>query len=370
MSLAGGKRPSCGCETEAEAWAWVAKMLATGGAPEPAPAPPPPAPRAVCFDDLADLYKVHRSKQWKGGLEGGSAAEYDSHTAVLIREFGPRPIREIRAGDIQPFIDRHTNRPILHRYGDKAGQPTGRTLSPTTTNKLVRLLKALFRYAVMMEWLEADPTAKLQRQKRAKKAKKRRARTLRLWELQALLAKCAPRHRLFLSFLAFTGLRRSEAARCRWSWLDLDQGELHVHEPKVEREEVAVLPLAPQLVELLRAVPEEKRSEHLFVWRVNADGTRRPVKSMRRAIASACTLAGVDPVAVSHHSFRHAFGSLLEDFGASRAVVRTLMRHDPDAGEMTDAYVEATPEKLRAAVERLADTVLGPPVAIPIARAR
>lgn len=129
-----------------------------------------------------------------------------------------------------------------------------------------------------------------------------------------------------------------------------------------------MLPLPPPLVAVLAAVPQAKRSGFLFPGRWQDDGSRARVTSKRKAITSACTAAGVDPAGVSHHSFRYAFTTLLEELGAPRGVVRALARHDPDAGEITDRYVDPTPEQLRLAIDTFAAKVLGPPVAVPMRR--
>ena len=189
LQVAPGDRRTRSFPTEAEAWGWFAEVKA--GTPQGAPARAHQT-RGMRFDDLCRLYKDHKLPRWSGGLDGGSAAEFDSHTTgVLFPAFGARAITSITTADLQQFIDRNIGRPILHRYGEKKGQPTGRALSPTTVNKYLRILRAVFRFAVKMQWLDRDPTAAVEKDRT--KRKKRRSRTLRLWELQALLTKSSKR---------------------------------------------------------------------------------------------------------------------------------------------------------------------------------
>lgn len=387
IQLAPGRRPTASFDSEQEGWDWVAKTRAEAAgvvvtAPQPARPPAPPAARpGMRFEDMVMLYKASRIPRWKDGKDGGSAREFDSAAGPVIKAFGPTPIGQIAHGDLATWLATQIGRPVLERYGDNAGKPSGRLLSPTTVNKHLRVLKAVFKHAVRMGWLAADPAAGLERDK--SKRPKVRSRTLRLWEVQALLSRAKPRHRLLLTFLVLTGLRRGELARAAWSWLHLDEGapcphcitlpapiaepHMHVMKPKVDVADPRVLPLAPQLVELLAAVPEHKRAEHVFPGRWNPDGTRRLITTKRRAITSACKAAGVDPKSVSHHSFRYAAASILEvDLLAPRGVVRAFERHE--AGEVTDLYVEATQDQLREWVAKLADTVFGPPVAVPMRR--
>lgn len=369
LQIAPGDRRERSFATEREAWDWIADLksaIRAGAAAASRPAPP--TYPTIRFDDACRFYKTHRQKRWKGGAAGGSAEEFDSHVkGTLIPHFKKTPIGDITPAAAQSFVDLHINRAILHRYGEKKGKPTGRLLSPTTVNKYIRIARAVFKHAVKMGWVASNPFADVERDQG--KRKKRRSRTLRLWELQAILATATRRSRLLLTFLAFTGLRRTETARCSWPWLDLVEGTMTVLEPKVSRgdKDPHVLPLAATLLEQLRAVPATKRGGFVFPGRWREDGSRERVVSMKNAIRSACVRAGVDPTAVSHHSFRYAFSTLLEDLGAPRGVVRALLRHD-GVVEQTDTYMDPTPEQLSAAIAVFEGKVMGPRAIVPLRR--
>ena len=151
-----------------------------------------------------------------------------------------------------------------------------------------------------------------------------------------LACRSGPRYLEPLVLLAVsTGCRLNELLSARWSNIDFARRTFWIENGKggVDRD----VPLSEQAMAALHSLP--RTGANLF-----------PVRSIKTAFRTARRRAGLDP-AITFHSLRHAFGSMLAEAGVDAHAIRTLMGHSTLA--MSIRYVHLSESRLKAAVESL-----------------
>lgn len=248
------------------------------------------APQSVTLGEAVERYeKFQRAK----GIRGDSLNVFLN----ALRAFEPlygRPISEIRNSEIsEAFLAENERK------------------NPTTYNNNKTLVSSFFNYVVnVLEALPGNPVAKaIPRRKRVKPVR-------HFWtadQVDRIVAMAPnPETRLAWAFMAFAGLRRSEAIGMRPE--KIHDGYIHL---VGKGDKPAKIPLCPRLQrEIDRFDAAGGRWENLH----STDYT------LTRVAAQA--LPGGFPGKAHAHRFRHSFGSNLIRAGVNIKVVQTLMRHE------------------------------------------
>ncbi len=157
-----------------------------------------------------------------------------------------------------------------------------------------------------------------------------------------------PEYLWWLFFIALTtGLRRKNILQLRWSQLDLERGWLEIVWDEMKKKKRLRVPIAPELVEALirRKRETSPPNDEKCVLGRRADDPKR-------AIRTALNRAGLADY--TFHDTRSTFASWLEDAGAKRSVIKTLLGHKLSASpDVTDGYTRAFVSSIREAVESL-----------------
>lgn len=96
-------------------------------------------------------------------------------------------------------------------------------------------------------------------------------------------------HKLVVVFLAFTGLRRGEVLKLKWSDIDLDEGFMLVERKGRKKQK---LPIHPKLIPMLRAWRRVNHDERVFpvsattIWRIVKRYTDKYPHYLRGVFAS------------------------------------------------------------------------------------
>lgn len=180
-------------------------------------------------------------------------------------------------------------------------------LGANTYRNRKTLLSTFFKY--MVDVLEIIPRNPIDKAIPRRKAVKPQRFFWTQEQIDRILAEAlTPQHRLMWAFMAFAGLRRSEAVAMAPE--KIFDGEIHI---KGKGDKVATIPVSPRLQrEIERCPPPWK-----FVFN---DETLR--KACKRAIPE-----GFPGIAHAHR-FRHSFGSICIRNGVNIKVVQKLMRHE------------------------------------------
>ncbi len=210
--------------------------------------------------------------------------------------------------------------------------------APATVNKVLGIVKVIFREALFREEIHRDPTAGVGKIKERKKERG----IFTVEELKALFPdrgygpwKDIQDYTCFY-LAAVTGLRRGEILTLRWRHIDFDRHFLLVSEawkggkeigpPKWDHERI--VPLSTRTInklywlrsESIRLAPED------FVFAYD-DGSRIGETWWRKRFCAALDQAGIARQSrnLSAHSFRHTINTIVRDSGHDPAKIRAVL---------------------------------------------
>lgn len=183
---------------------------------------------------------------------------------------------------------------------------------------------------------------------------RRKRRALTEPELGQLRMVSLPSGRWWAYQLAiWTGLRRGELAKLRWSDIDLETDELHVRASISKNGQSATLPILPPARESLEALRRLNPGAELVMPRVPADDTlyadlERAGIQGRTATGSCATNAAGERV--DFHALRTTCGTMLANAGVPVMHLKRMMRHANIA--TTDRhYTKLRTTDLRSGIE-------------------
>lgn len=122
-------------------------------------------------------------------------------------------------------------------------------------------------------------------------------------------------YRLFMRGLWFSGLRISEAAQLSWESYDPVRVDLTGRRPMIDfsgegqkNGKDQVIPISPDFMELLQAIPAEKRTGKVFGFEYTSLHLSKQIASIGKAAKVVTVSDGDRTVYASAHDFRRSFG--------------------------------------------------------------
>lgn len=223
-----------------------------------------------------------------------------------------------------------------------------RLITARTVNFEVSTLRTFFYYLIKERGLAMkNPCSRFKKLRDAKRLSRSRPPTYSQNELDALFLEYDDFERAVFATLLLTGVRKQELYFLTWKDMDLRAATLRVSgEGKVgfspKDYEERVIPLPPDLLELLKALP--KRAFWVFP---NRNGNRLNHLLRRlKCIAGRARVAGA-----TLHKFRHTYATRLLEEGADIVTVQKLMGHSDI--ETTRRYLNPEDDLKRRAANRL-----------------
>jgi len=143
----------------------------------------------------------------------------------------------------------------------------------------------------------------------------------------------------------FTGLRRGELTKLKWSDINLESGFLTAQGPNTKNKKTRHIPLHPEVTIVLKKW-QEQTSITGFVF-AHADGKK--FADVDTSWANIRKAAGIDDV--RWHDLRHDFASQLVMSSVDLNTVRELMGHSDI--RMTLRYAHLAPEHKATAINKL-----------------
>lgn len=207
---------------------------------------------------------------------------------------------------IKPLFGKRV-RDITNKEISEAFMASGNNLSPITYRNRKNILSTFFNYLV--DILEVFPHNPIRKAIPRRKIPKKKRDFWTSEQIDRIIAKAPhPRIRLLWSFMAFAGLRVSEAKAMRPE--AIYDGYIHV---KGKGDKEATIPICPRLQ---REIDRYDRA-----WKFTFSE-----EPLRKAAAKA--IPEGFPGKAHAHRFRHSFGSNLIRAGVNIKIVQTLMRHE------------------------------------------
>lgn len=190
-----------------------------------------------------------------------------------------------------------------------------RLRSSSTVNRyLASFSKALSVGVKEWEWLDENPMQKVEKKKEARG----RDRFLSLEEKKKLLQVCRQSTHLYLypivATALLTAMRKGEVLSLCWKDIDFETKKIVLQETK--NGDRRVIPLIPQLEEILKPLRLDKASPTERIFKVS---------DVRYAFTKALRLAGVDRFIF--HDLRHTAASYLAMNGATQGELMEILGH-------------------------------------------
>jgi integrase len=332
-------------------------------------APPPKSPPRAVPTVAAGVREYTENL---GHLAESNRGTVRGHLRSLQKKLGPRAearLDQVEARDLEGFL-----------------QARLKERSPTTVTKERVTVMEFFNWAVRASYLPASPAANLTKVKAAgdrpafKTYQEIEAivargglsprEVLALWdclflnpgEIADLLATVRARSRHDVSLVlhaipAYTGMRRGEVMRLRWSDIEFGQDAVVARSKKQSRQEVETsrrIDLHPELKALLLDW-RGKRPSGQFV--ACDPGSFVPLTSRETSIrffqplrgTKWCLCSRKDWFKIGFHTYRHSFASNLAAAGVDQRVIDEFMGHQTEA--MRKRYRHLFPKNRRSAIE-------------------
>ena len=235
-----------------------------------------------------------RNRRWEH-----QEAQLNRH---LIPAWRDRPIAE---------IGRHEIRELVEGIEGKV-----------LPNRILALIKTIFRHAMSRDWLEASPAEAVEKPK----AERSRDRVLdmgevaRVWNAAGLLG--YPEGH-WVRVLLLTAQRGGEVTSMRWDDLDLDAATWTIPAAKAKANRANLVPLSPAVVQIIQSMPELGE----YVFTTTGD---KPINAFAKAKTKLDTFAAAkrDPLpAWRFHDLRRTAATHMVRLGIPELVVSRVLNH-------------------------------------------
>lgn len=253
------------------------------------------------------------------------------------------------------------NRPLTCITKDKVAklhQSLGNEHGEAYANLAMRVLRALFNFAAGQyedsqgRSLIIDNPVKRLSQTRAWYRIERRQTFIKAHELapwyQGVQKLENETLRDYLLLILFTGLRRQEAAKLRWSQVNLQIKTLTITDTK--NHEAHTLPLSDYIYALLSTRKEVAISNYVFPGTGVGGYIIEPRKQMTKVTA-------VSGIAFTVHDLRRTFITTAESLDIPAYALKRLLNHKMN-GDITAGYIITDVERLRKPMQQVTDYIL------------
>jgi integrase/recombinase XerD len=279
--------------------------------------------------ELLDLFLTYLSVE--KGLSRNTVNSYAADLkkySLFLKEQG-RDVTEAGKTDIIDFIE------MLR----------GSSYAIPTVCRYISSIKALYKFLLMENRLQDDPTENLQMPKKWDRVPK----ALSVSDVKDLLeakfsAKTARRDSSMLELLYSSGLRVSELVNIRLGDIHFDAGFIRVL-GKGSKERIvpvnarALEKIKRYLAEERPEILKKKQSPYLFVTRNGRPMTRQRFWQTLKAIGKQ---AGIE---LSPHTIRHCFATHLLEGGADLRSVQKMLGHSDIS--TTQIYTKVTTDRIK-----------------------
>lgn len=300
----------------------------------------------MTFDKVCDLYLEEGCETKKASTIATDRGRIERHIKPLL---GKRRIGEITRADVEKFLRDVANGKTA---ADVKTKQYGRAIvegGKGTATRTVGLLGGIMTFAVTRQLRPDNPVRGVKRY--ADKKGERFLSSSELGKVGAALTEIEeeganPAAVAIIRLLAFTGARKSEIARLRWSEVDLDRGYLRLADSKTGAK---VVPIGAPACEVLASVVAIEGSEFVFPAASGASHFQGVEKIWRRVR----TAAGFPSLRL--HDLRHSFASVGLARGDALAVIGAILGH-ADV-KTTSRYAHLADDPVKRAAEEISRSV-------------
>ncbi|MDR2058047.1 MAG: site-specific tyrosine recombinase XerD [Dysgonamonadaceae bacterium] len=284
---------------------------------------------------LVDAY--HAYLLLEKSLSGNSIEAYENDLSKLLNylnTMNKSPL-DVHLEDLQSLII------SLHEMG----------INPRSQARIVSGIKSFYRYLLLEELIQVDPTELLESPKIGFKLPE----YLTVDEINRIIAsidlsQCeGQRNRAILETLYSCGLRVSELTGLHFSDLYLDEGFIKVEGKGSKQRLVPISPIAIKEINLYlldrNLISVKKGFEDILF--LSRRGTSLSRIMIYHIIKTCAEIAGIKKN-VSPHTFRHSFATHLLEGGANLRAIQRMLGHEKIA--TTEIYTHLDRDFLRSEI--------------------
>lgn len=305
------------------------------------------AAQRVTLRDVADGYKRDRP------LKDSSKAEIERHVTTTFEAWLKKPLKDIN------------REAVTKRFNEiKTKGTTGNGPAPAQANQAFAVLRALFNYAIR-EYREPDgspvltdnPVDVLYKKWAPLKPRTSRVPDSKVGAVWSFLTKAREqaynRDTLasidLVMLLMLTGLRIGECSELTWDRVNLEEGWIHIPDPK--NSNPVWLPLSTQAVQLLTTRQRVKGSPFVF----SSWGKAGHIKDPRDTMKKVREVAGTK---ITPHDLRRTYTTIgVASVGIDLHKVELLTNHVPK-GVTARHYLETSHlQYLKPETQRISDWI-------------
>lgn len=262
---------------------------------------------AETFEAIAREWLGHQSGAWSAGhaerIRTGLVAD-------VFPKIGRRPIAQLRPREVAAVVKG------IEARG--AGETADRTL---------QRIKAVFRYAVTHERIEANPMLDLKPAELLKPRQEVHRLAMNEKDVPGFLAKLDtyegdPTTAAALRLLLLTALRPGELRGLRWSEFNVDAAELRIPGERMKMKAPHVVPLSRQALAVIEAQQRISGGREL----VFPSPSRPALPLSENTLNSALARMGFKGHATAH-GFRSLFSSTANECGRDADVIERQLAH-------------------------------------------
>ena len=305
------------------------------------------AAQRVTLRDVADAYKRDRP------LKDSSKAEIERHVTTTFEAWLKKPLKDIN----REMVTKRFNE--IKTKGTRGDGP-----APAQANQSMAVLRALFNYAIR-EYREPDgapvltdnPVDVLYKKWVPLKPRTSRVPDSKVGAVWSFLTKAREqaynRDTLasldLVMLLMLTGLRIGECSELTWDRVNLEEGWIHIPDPK--NSNPVWLPLSTQAVQLLTTRQRVKGSPFVFSSWGKAGHIKDPRDTMKKVSEAAGTK-------ITPHDLRRTFTTIgVATCGIDLHKVELLTNHVPK-GVTARHYLETSHlQYLKPETQRISDWI-------------
>ncbi|HCK98564.1 MAG TPA: hypothetical protein DHW42_00455 [Candidatus Marinimicrobia bacterium] len=284
---------------------------------------------------MSDLYKNY--KKYYDAIPNQFAESITESTIKRVDVAVKSIINTV--GDINP-------KDVTEKIIDEYRRSRLEKVKPTTINTDIAHLKVLFNWAIRRNHLDDNPFKNL----RKLRVKKEHIRVLSIEEFKKLLAVCGDdivNMSLVLLYI-FTGARRSEILRPKFTWDDIDFTKKVVYLRHRKRDKESEIAVGNALLDVLTKLKEKSKSKFPFPYDGSAVYNR--IMALYKKAGIQIKKDGYESLDV--HSLRKSTGSFLAYGGTSIYDIKEFLAHSSTA-TTEKHYLSQSTERMEEAAHLL-----------------
>ena len=314
--------------------------------------------QTLTVDKVFEDYKRSRGTN----LEESTIKGYQSILNNQLGDWRNTPLSEITRSMIEDrFLE------VTHG----TGKFIVKEASPTRANTMIRVLRAIYNYA-MVQYVDSkeeplilhNPTKIISHNKAWNREKSRRGvvkeYNLKAWYEGVMKLPEHPKNlaksnssevvRDYLIFLMFTGLRRDEALALKWEDIDLQEKTFSIEDTK--NHEIHKMPLTWFLLDVLDRLKNDNGNPYIF----QGSKPNSQLTSPKKQLEKVRELVGFH---FTNHDLRRTFTTTASRLNFSKYVIDRLVNHknSEDSRDVTKQYIILDIEDLREPMNQITEAI-------------